>query len=191
MAIKINLMPKAQKKGWQIPQGDLRLHSIAFLLFIFSLLAFAGIYAYKNYFLQKQLDELNKQNSDLVQTISNSLDSNLIYFGRRAKNTEVLLKNHLYWSKYFETLESLTLKNIYYDQFSVKTDLLKNTAIQADISGHTESFNALSKQAAIFMKSKDFSNVEFDGGEMDKDGVIKFKIGLEISQDLLKEKNGE
>lgn len=184
-------MPEAQNKRWQMPQAGLRFFPIAFFFFLFSLVSFLGIFAYKNYFLQKKLYELNKQSGELTQSISSSLDSNLIYFARRAKNTEVLLKNHLYWSKYFEILESFTLKNIYYDQFSVKNDLLKNTAIQADISGHTESFNVLSKQIAIFMKSKEFSNVKFDGGEMDKDGVINFKIGLDISQDLLKEKNNK
>ncbi len=181
-------MPEAQKKGWQIPQGDLRLHSAMFLLFLFSLFSFSGVYIYKLYVLPKQLSGLEKQNSDLVEMISNSLDPNLISVGKKSKSAKILLKDRLYWSKFFELLESFTLKNVFYDKFTVKQDSLKSAAVKADISGHTDNFAALSKQVAIFMNSKEFSNIKFDGGEMDKDGIIKFKIGIDINQDFIKEK---
>lgn len=191
MAIKINLMPEAQKKGWQIPQRGSYFFSISGLLFAISLVSFLGIYTYKNYFLQKKLDDLKKQDSSLTQEISNSFSPDLYFLSKKAESTQTLLKDHLYWSKYFEALESFTLKNIHYDQFSVKSDSAKSTVLQADISGYTDNFNTLSKQIAIFMGNKDISSVKFDGGEMDKDGKVKFKISLNISQEFLKEKNNK
>lgn len=190
MAIKINLMPEAQKRGWQLPQvGDSRFFYIAFSLFILSLLSFSGLFIYKLYIFPKKLSVLENKNSELTETISNSLDSNLSFMAKKAGNAKILLKDHLYWSKYFEILESFTLKSVYYDQFSVKQGAAKNSAIQAAITGHADNFNALSKQIAIFMKSKEFSNIKFDGGEMDKDGAVNFKIDIEINRDFMKEDN--
>lgn len=186
MAIKINLMPASEKKGWQIPQGDYRLHTIAFLVLLFSLLAFLGVYLYKIYLFPKQLSGLEKEQSDLTEMISNSFDLNLISVGEKAKNVDILLKGRLYKSKIFDLLESFTLKNVFYDKFALQQGSVENTAIRADISGHTENFAALSKQMAIFASRKEFLNIKFDGGEMDKDGIVKFKISMDINQDFIK-----
>lgn len=182
-------MPEAQKKGWQIPQGDLHLYSTTLALFFLSLLCFGGISIYKTFVLSKELTGLEKQNNDLTQMISGSFDSNTILAAKKSKSASGLLKDHLYWSKYFEILESFTLKNIHYDQFAVKQDPAKTSSIKAEVSGHTENFAALSKQVAILIKSKEFANIKFDGGEMDKDGVVNFKLSLEISDNLIKENN--
>lgn len=184
-------MPEAQKKGWQMPQGDFRIHSASFFLFIFSLLIFSGVYIYKMYVLPKQISGLEKQQADLTQKIKDSLSDDLVAVGRKANNAKVLLKDHLYWSKYFEILEKFTLKNISYDQFTVKPDSAKSTVIKAEVSGHTDNFALLSKQIAVLMSRSEFLGVKFNGGEMDKDGIIKFKIGIDINQDMIKEKNSK
>ncbi len=190
MAIKINLMPEEQKRGWQqqMSPSNSQFFSAAGMLFAFSLFIFAGIFIYKSYVLEKKLADLKKENSALNETISGSFDLNLFSLSKKIKSSDLLLENHLYWSKYFEILESFTLKNIYYDQFSVNSELAKNSAIQATIVGHADNFSVLSKQIAVFMSRKEFSNIKFDGGEMDKDGIVKFKIVMDVGQDLVKEK---
>ncbi len=188
MAIKINLMPEAQKRGWQIPQGDLHLYSVTFFLFFLSLLIFSGTYIYKVYYLQKQLTEARDQDAKLTQTILSSLDSKMISVGKKAGGVETLLKDHLYWSKYFEILETFTLKNNFYDQFSVRQDSLNSSSLKASISGHADNFNVFAKQIAIFMTNKEFSSVKFDGGNIDKDGIVNFKVDLEINSDNIKYK---
>ncbi len=191
MAIKINLMPESQKKGWQMPQSDLRLHSTSVLIFLFSLFCFLGVYLYKFYFIPNKLDALENNKSALIAKIKTSLDPNMVSMGKKAINAEKLLNGRLYWSKFFETLEQYTLKNISYDQFVVKQDSLKSTIVKAEINGHTDNFAALSRQVAVFMTRKELSNIKFNGGEMDKDGVINFKFTIEIDPDSLKDKSNK
>lgn len=188
MVVKINLMPEEQKKGGKFLQGSEKFYSLTLILFLFSLFCFSGLYVYKIYILQKKLNVADSKNSELTDKISNSFNASLISAGKKTRNAEVLLKDHLYWSKYFEILESFTLKNISYDQFSVKHDLTKNSGVRASIVGHAESFNVFFKQIAVFLKSKEFSNIKFNGAEIDKEGQVNFKIELEINQSFLKEK---
>lgn len=184
-------MPSAEKKGWQMPQSDLRIHSASVLIFLFSLLCFSGVYLYKLYFIPNKLNALENNKSALIAKITTSLDPNTASEGKKAKNVEKLLNDRLYWSRFFETLEQYTLKNISYDQFVMKQDSLKNSIVKVEVSGRTDNFAALSRQVAVFMTNKDLSNIKFNGGEMDKDGVITFKFTIEIDQNSLKEKSGK
>lgn len=187
MAVKINLMPEKAKSDWQSTGETSLLNPVAALLFIITVLAFAGVFYYKNYFLQNQLNGLQEHNTALTNTISSSFQDDFVSLNKKAKSVEKLLAEHTYWSKFFDALENYTLKNITYNQMLVDMDKFKGGNIAVKVIGQADDYKTLAKQLAVLRhKSKDFSGMSFEGAELNKEGKITFVIMLNFDPSLIK-----
>ena len=187
MAVKINLMPEKAKNDWQATGEISLLSPVAAVLFIISALALAGTYYYKNYYLQGELDSLQAHNQVLTDTISSSFEDRFISLNKKAKDVDKILAGHMYWSNYFDTLENYTLKNITYNQFFVDMEKYKQGNITTKVIGEADDFKTLAKQLAVLRsKSKEFSDMNFDGAELNKEGKITFTVFLSFDPSLIK-----
>lgn len=178
MPVKINLMPKKSGESFGQRERKSFFYFLASIFFIISLAVFSAMFIWKTYFLKNGLSESKAKNDALNAEISEKMESSSLIADMKANNIEKILANHLYPSKFYRLLESLTLKNIFYKDFFLDATVVKNDSVQAKISGEADSFNALAKQLEIFRGSKDIIGVSFDTAQANKNGKIDFSVEL-------------
>lgn len=178
MAVKINLMPKKAGKSFVQRGHGSFFYFLVSVFFIISLAAFSIMFVWKTYFLKNDLFESKAKYDALNAEISEKIKSPSLAANMKASSIEKILANHLYPSKFYRLLESLTLKNVYYKDFSLDATVVKNDSVQVKIGGEADSFNALAKQLEIFRGSKDVAGVYFDNAQMNKNGKIDFSVEL-------------
>lgn len=182
MAIKINLMPQRENGAAAGKPPRPFYFFIAAVFFIASFLIYSGIYSYNAFFLKKQLNIIEKQNTDIQENISKTATaeelSTVVAAVTKGESIRSILSGHLYASKIYELLENLTIKTVLYDKFSEKIN--NDNTISVSISGETDSFSALAKQLMIFKKSKEIKEIIFKEAAVGKNGKVLFSIVLSI-----------
>jgi len=171
----ISLLPKEYTiKSSPISPDANRLNIIASILLILTLAAWAGLYFNNG----KLVGQINKVNNE-IQSISlggrdqevakiNSLNQKLGSF-------KGILGSHIYSSNIFSDIEKLTLKNVYFDKFSLNTN--KNELF---LSGVAQSYASFAKQISAFKTKSDFiRDIEIQSTRISKEGVeFSFRILL-------------
>lgn len=158
------------------------------LIFLFiSFAAYLGIYSYNTFFLQKQLDTVEKESADIQEKISKISTteelSTVASAVTKGKSIKSILSDHLYGSKIYELLEKLTIKSVSYDKFSEK--ISDNNMINVSLSGKADSYNALAKQLIIFKKSKEIKDVVFSEAILEKNAKVAFSVNLSFDTKLI------
>jgi hypothetical protein len=187
MAIKINLMPRKDSEATGETQKQPFYFVIVIVFFMICSLVYAGIYSYNTFYLKKQLEAVEKQNNDIQESISMTATpkelgaiSTVVLKG---KNIQSILTNHLYNSKIYELLESLTIKSVQYKSLSVENN--NAGTIVVSITGEAESYNALAKQLIVFKRSKDINEVIFNDAASEKSAKVTFAITLNFDTKII------
>lgn len=171
----ISLLPKEYAtKAEPAPKltGGLSVFSYLFIFLV--LAAWGGLYLYNN----RSISQINKIN-DEIKSISfegreqevakiNEADQKLGSF----KN---ILDSHVYSTDIFSGIEKLTLKNVYFDKFSL--DVKKN---ELYLSGVSDSYTSFAKQLSALKDKSDFvRTIEIQSTRLSKEGVeFSFRIVL-------------
>lgn len=187
MAVKINLMP--QKVGVAIEaNAKMPFYSlIIIIVFFLCVFIFSGIYLYNNIILKKQLDIINENNSEIQENISKAISqeesATVISAISKGKSIRSILSSHVYETKIYDLLESVTIKGVSYNDFSEKES--KENIISVSINGKAESFNALAKQLMILKKTSEIKDIVFTDATMEKDAKVSFSYSLSFDSKLL------
>lgn len=188
MAIKINLMPRKESEaaeggGHSWPNYL----TLSLDLFVICLIIFSGIYYYDTFVLQKKLDSLEKQNTEIQDNISRAGTaeelSRMVDAVSKGKNIQTILGAHLYGSKIYELLEKITIKGVTYGKFSEKIN--SDKTISVSLSGQVDSYRTLTKQLMVMKKTKEIKNITFNEALIDKDGQVSFKVDLAFSANFI------
>lgn len=171
----ISLLPKEYiTKAEPTPALASRLSSLSYVFIFLVLVAWGGLYFY---------------NSRLVSQIS-KIDGEIQSISLRGREQEVskinrasqelgsfkgILDSHIYSSDIFSGIEKLTLKNVYFDKFSL--DVKKN---ELYLSGIADSYTSFAKQlSALKNKSNFVRSIEIQSTRLSKEGVeFSFRIVL-------------
>ncbi len=116
----------------------------------------------------------------------------IIEFQKKLKDRETLLKNHIYWTPFFEQIEKYTLPNVYYSGLNV------NTSGQINLSAITDNYDSINKQITVFNNAKNFikearinsasitlvnKKQEVGKKEVEK-SYVKFEVFLKLNKDI-------
>ncbi len=91
----------------------------------------------------------------------------------KAARTENILNNHIYWTKFFSLLETHTIPDIYYNDFSAGT----SGTITLDVLA--QDLISVARQIIVFTKATDFVK------ELDVSGIAMSPIGITASFNLV------
>ncbi len=122
--------------------------------------------------LQRRVDELSEQRERITKLKEKFL---LI---------ETMLKNHLYWTKIFEALETYTIDDVYYISFSATAEG------SLSLSAMGKDYESVARQLVAFQEAADFvrdvsittASAQFDEGEHLKG--VSFDINLKLVKDI-------
>jgi hypothetical protein len=141
-----------------------------------SLAVFGGIKVY-DYFLQKDIINLDKQITDAQGQESEDVVSKVTETEKAIATVKNLSKNHVFSSLFFEKIEQVTLPQVRWGSYAVNTE--QGTA---DLRGQADSYSYLAKQIVSFQDAKITINVS--GISLQGDGVA-FSASIKFDPAIL------
>lgn len=114
---------------------------------------------------QKDISALEKDNSQISQK-AEQLQNKIENYGDLSTKMDkvlVLFNNHIYWSKFFPTLEKYTVQNIYF------TALGADEEYNISLQGKALSLKDVAEQLVVFNNNFDYQNVALNNININKD----------------------
>ncbi|MBX4206300.1 hypothetical protein KW784_00690 [Candidatus Parcubacteria bacterium] len=161
-------------------QRDL-LAFIAKAIFSLSILAAIAAVGYKLY-LGYSIRKMGAELEATRQEVSTGVTGELIRLNDRIVSTEALLQSHRVLSPLFGFLEASTPKSVRFSEFSY-LDALGGP--QVILKGQAKTYAALSLEADVIYKNKDFTNPVFSDIRLDDKGNVNFSLKAGVSPELI------
>ena len=186
--LDVNLIPEelARYPELELPK---KLFASGMMLFIAVLLVI-GAYLGIAWYQFKIIQEIKESEAEIIsinEEISNYEKDKqaALELQQYLQVTRELLNNHVYWTKFFSSLEKYTLDEVYYNSFSMSgKDELAISAVGKD-------YNSVAKQLVALQQASDFiKSVKIDAAsaEIDqKEGVylgVSFNINLQFQPNV-------
>lgn len=145
-----------------------------------------GTFLYGRY-LDQQLANKQAQLAQAQSQVDENTIEDFVRLRDRLASAKGLLSSHIVLSNFFDTLESLTLQGVRFDDLtlSVAGD---NTA-KLEMSGTAKSFNALAAQSNAFAGEKRIKRAIFSDITVTDTKLVSFKMTADIDSKLLLEGN--
>jgi hypothetical protein len=151
-----------------------------------SILAFGGLFAYKNY-LTGKIAAMDEQLTAAQTAIKDDLINQFIRLDTRLRSGQELLQGHVATSLLFATLQNQTVKNIQFADMTYLTD--SAGVITVYMRGIAQSYNTLALQASIFDQNKYIKNALFSDINLNEKGDVVFTFKATISSELVAQRN--
>jgi len=111
---------------------------------------------------------------------------NVVTVQAKVKAAKTLLDNHIYWTNFFDFLETDTLSDVYFDNFK------GDTGGDYTLAAHAPDYEALSQQVSLLRANTDqVKTVEVMGGQSTdinegSGSRIDFTLGLTVDPEIFK-----
>ncbi len=166
---------------------------ISFTVILLTICAVGGFYFYKDY-LNKQI--VSKKNS--LNIARESLEEKTLVelqtFDRRLNSSQRVISNHIVISPFFTLLDSLTLPNVQFTNFSGSmSDTGKGFAVS--MSGFAKDYKTVALQSEIFNSdlAKELNEVAFTdlslSDEKNTKGFVSFNISFFVNPSFISFEN--
>ena len=156
------------------------------ILFVVSLAASIGMFLYER-FIEDSIDKKGIELEKARQTINPSLLEEFKALDEKLRTAEELLGRHIAMTLFFEFLESSTLQNVQYNDFSYILDTAGNISI--DMAGTARSFNAIALQSDIFRDSGMMLESRFTRLNLDDSGNVEFNVTSKLDPSFVLYRN--
>ena len=143
-------------------------------------LPYVGLMVYQD-ILKGQSERLamELQQSETAAQQYKALEAEAAVLVDKVDAAKAIIDRHVYWTKVFGLLESLTISDVYYKNIAAS----ENGRITLSATG--TSYTAVAKQYLVFQQSNLIKNVTILGGSGDStQGEISFNIILELFPDI-------
>lgn len=143
----------------------------------------AGLtFGYKTY-LDSVRDARKTRLSAAEQNINPEAVEDFIRLRNRIQASNTLLNQHVVLSRFFDVVESITLKNVRFQSLTASVGNDRTTKIE--MRGLARSFNALAAESAAFAADKRIKRAIFSNITVNESGVVSFALKAEIDSKLI------
>lgn len=176
-AIEVNLIPE---ETITTPHGSLW---VLIGSVMGALIVVAGIFLWlgtqiNNY--QQQLTVTQDQITNLVEQIveQKSVIEGIEQTNQQVNLTQQLLDNHIYWTKFFQWLEGVTLPNVYYSGF------MGDIAGKFSLSASAKDYTTLAQQLLLLQSNDQIGQVSVSEASRDAEGWVNFNLSFSVKPSL-------
>ena len=159
---------------------------VSTIVFVVSLAASLGVFVYER-LIEGSIDEKGIELENARQTIDSELISEFKALDKKLRTAEELLGRHIAMTLFFDFLESSTLQNVQYNDFSYELD--PDGVIKIIMKGIAQSFNSLTLQSDIFRDSDIILEPVFSGLILDESGNVQFDVTATVDPSFVLYRN--
>ena len=157
---------------------------VSVFILVVMLLAFGGLYVYKNFYLLKNEEALSANLFKIRDSFDKDTITELETFDKRTNIAKQILNQHVVLSPLFEKVNDLTLSSIQYTKFEQK---ITNNLFVVRMSGIARDYKSIALQADVFNTDKKqlFKNVIFSNLTKNKNNYVTFDVEFSVDPSLL------
>lgn len=155
---------------------------ISVLIFFAAVVAAATFFVYERYLLS-QIAQKKLQIQEEVKAFDPNLSQTLTKVKDRIDSGEQIIENHLALSLFFELLEDLTARGVYFTNFDFKTPSGAKANFVAE--GEAPSYAVLAFQSDALKASKYFLKPEFSEINLNDEGRVVFTLTAEMDPKVI------
>ncbi len=159
---------------------------VAIIIFILTLGAAGGVFAYKKVLIGR-INDMNKRLAEAKNSFEPDFIEQLNKLNKRILSANKILAAHTTVSPIFDLLENATLATVKFNSFAY--DLKDNGAGSLSLTGEAKNFSSIALQSDIFGQEKYIKNPVFSDLNPDSSGNIVFKFSSNIDPTLVSYKN--
>jgi len=159
---------------------------ICTFIFIVSVLAAGGVFAYEKYLT----DKIATMNTELVaakNSIQSDLINQFIRLDTRITTAQGLLKGHIAASLLFDALQNQTVRNVQFTDLSYASG--QGGSYTVSMRGIASSYNAITYQSGLFENDKYILSPTFSDMDLDAKGNVSFSLKAGIDPHFLAASN--
>ena len=167
-SLEISLIPE---KAAIIPR-IIRSRFLLFFACLFVILtAFVVVWLYSNWYFEQTRIEVQRIEREMQFSQAQSasllqMKDEIASLELKASRAESILNNHIYWTKFFSLLETYTIPEVYFGDFSA------NTSGSIHLEAVAEDLISMARQIVSFSQAPDFIK------EVKVESVTKSPIGI-------------
>lgn len=181
--VSTSFIPKEALTQQKARSGGMGLFSlISLIIFILSLIAAGGAFAYQNY-ISGQL----AKNKAQLETDKGAFDpatiQELVRMDSRIEQAKQLLNKHVAPSAIFDFLSQKTLQNVQFTSFQYSLNNDGTAMIQLD--GTTDTFATIALQSDALGKSTGLKDVIFSNISVGQNGSVSFSVQATVDSSLI------
>ena len=124
------------------------------------------------------IDQKGIELENARQAIDTELISEFKVLDKKLRTAEELFGKHIAMTLFFDFLESSTLQNVQYNNFSYVLD--PEGIININMKGTAQSFNSLTLQSDIFRDSDIIVDPVFSSLILDESGNVQFSVSARV-----------
>jgi hypothetical protein len=154
---------------------------LAIILFVLSVAGSIAVYGYNTYLLSR----ISQMGADLEAartTLEPESIKELTQLNTRILTTSELLSKHTVLSPLFDYLESATVRNVRFTQFSYSTT---ERGLTLSMGGQARGYTSVALQSDVFNQSKYLKNPIFGDLNLDKNGNVIFSFIATIDPSII------
>jgi len=157
------------------------------ILFYFSIFLFLAViisYFVLNSLQNKAAVTIKNLDEELAKTKTaefTSLEKQILNYQRKIKDFATLLSQHIFNTKFFQFLESITHPKVFFSQINLNSNELK-----VSLSGQADSFIVIGQQIMILEKEPLIESFSVPQMLIGKEGKIDFSLEMTLSPKVFK-----
>jgi hypothetical protein len=155
---------------------------IALFIFIASLVAAGGVFAYENFLNSSIASKTASLNAAEGAFDLNTIDG-LIKLDSRINNANALLSSHVAPSAIFNLLGAQTLPNVQFTSFQYT--LQSDNSASIVLAGVADSFSTVALQSDQFGAVTSLKDVVFSDVQINTNGTVTFSVAATVSPSLI------
>lgn len=153
----------------------------ATLIFIATIAVYGGLFFYKSYLINKQV-ESDKALNDARTAIEPEKIQDILDANSRITSSLELLERHLVTTNFLNLLGDSTVKNLKLNDLVYQN---KNGVPSLIVSGEVGSYNALAYQEMVLRQNEFLKDISFSEINLGETGSIRFKLESRINPDVV------
>jgi len=154
---------------------------LAISLFIISIVAAGGAYAYKA-IIKGNIQDLQAELANAEKNIDKENIVEMAQFGKKLDLVKSIVSKHQVVSNFLNELSSSTVSSVYFVDFSYGS--VKDGSLDIVLHGKSTSYAGVALQEDILLKNKNFRSVSFTNLTLADKGLISFDLNISIDPQI-------
>ena len=138
-----------------------------------------GIFFLKNIWQRQDIQAESLKFSNVGTDQQRQEETDVISYQKKISDFTSLFKNHEFASNVFAFMQTQTIPNVWFKQFSLDE---KGGTVQ--LSGESDNLDSLSRQVSVLEKNKYVTNVGNLNSSLGDNAKIEFNVSITLSQDI-------
>lgn len=172
-------LPESRRKA---SPGSNILLIVSIAILGISALGALGVFGYGRY-LDSALEVKRTALEEEQRKTDGAAINDLIRLKRRFDSGKQILNAHTVPSRFFDTLEKITLQNVRFD--AMKLSISDDRSARLEMSGVARNFNTLAAQSNVFADNDAIRRAIFSGFIPNKNGTVGFSVTADLDSSVI------